>query len=468
MKKKKRRLWVLLLLVVLLSGCAGSMEMETWLTPPRSMGIQSEIQRVLMTYTGGGWMLKYPRSGLYRAAITMIDLDADGNDEALVFCRKKNENGATHLMVLDTVESEWRVVGDIVGGGVDVEQVLVTRLDDSYQKSIVVSWDMLNRDKLGAVYYYQNGQLAQSGTEFMYTEMTVSDMDADGNDELFTILLNSAEMTATGRLLSRNVRTGRMQEIDSIQLDGNVLSYAGITYGLIWAYRNGIPSARGVCVDAVKSAGIMQTEIVYWDVIDGRLRLVDFERLEGRKPSGTTSIRAGTEQCCDIDNDGTMEFPVYRYCTQIADPKPAMRTDSASTATDTAHYTAWVHLVAANTAEPVLYTVQTPAYTVRLDPAVAGEWYQNLNFSYDETTQRLTFWEPISGSEVLWIQPMDAQTQTSSAGSDQAEWIPIRSDDAETCAYAYAFQPSLSAEQRSFWRSLLHLEQMSKWIVPNE
>ena len=470
MRKQKQRLYaaVLLAMLMLLTGCAGNLDMEDWLTPPQKTGVQSEIQHTLTAYAGSGFTLKYPRSGQYRSAITLVDLDSDGIDEALAFCRMKNESSGMHMIVLDAINGEWRVTGDITGPGVDVEQVLLTRFDETEQLNILIGWNMRSRDKLGAVYYYANDRLVQASTEFAYTEMLVTDLDVDGNPELFTVSFSATDMTATGRLLKRNSTTGRMREAGAVQLDGDIISYAAIQVGQIWPFRNGIPVAHGVCIDEVKNAELMQTEIVYWDIISGRLCLVDFGMLGGEKISRTVSVREGTDLCRDIDNDGTLEFPIPRYCIRPATGKtdaPALPAQTVGTQGE--YYTTWVHLVASNAAQTALYTVQTPEYALRLNMNNGAlEWIQNLYFKYDEKSSAIIFFDAISGIEVLTVRPMTkAAFERAQSGSKSPGQLLQSTDDT---VYVLALSPELTPEKQAVWRERLHLDTLTNCVILNE
>ena len=68
------------------SGCnISDFGTENLLRPPTSMGDEAEIEQLISDTAKNNYILKYPKSGNYRSAITMTDLNGDGMDEAVAF-----------------------------------------------------------------------------------------------------------------------------------------------------------------------------------------------------------------------------------------------------------------------------------------------------------------------------------------------------------------------------------------------
>ena len=88
MKIKRILLLALLaaLLCFLVSGCGKmSTEINDFIVPPSPSGKLSEISSALYAFTGKDITLRYPKSGEYRSAFIVRDIDGDANDEALAF-----------------------------------------------------------------------------------------------------------------------------------------------------------------------------------------------------------------------------------------------------------------------------------------------------------------------------------------------------------------------------------------------
>lgn len=321
----KKRIWRRLLLPFLgamclfLVSCAiVNPDYEAMLSPPTPTGEKEMIQLALEEYMGGNFTLKYPRSGDLKSAITMKDLDLDGNEEVIVFCRPGNESGGTHLILMDQQDGKWRVCADIAGPGVDVEKVLMTRFTNDREWSILISWNLYSKNKIATVYTYRNGEVLSLLNDYAFTEMIVADFNADGMDELFTVLLNSTEMTAEGKLFRYDAESERMQQISQVPLDGNISSYAQVISGNLDRYET-----MGIVLDEYKSATVLQTEILCWDKKEEELRLLNLQT-EDSAPGTNDSVlendmksgffREEPVLSRDIDQDGILEIPVITYC----------------------------------------------------------------------------------------------------------------------------------------------------------
>ena len=94
---------------------------------------QQQIYLALQDAVGSGITLQYPRAGANLSAFTVVDLDGDGEDEALVFYKKTNlaavENGL-RLSVLDQVKGKWMSVCDRPADGTEVERIVVSAMGD--------------------------------------------------------------------------------------------------------------------------------------------------------------------------------------------------------------------------------------------------------------------------------------------------------------------------------------------------
>ena len=74
------------LIAVSTGGCnVTDLGSDSLLRPPKTMGDEAEIEQLIADTAKHGYTLKYPKSGSYRSAIIMSDLDGDGVDEAVPF-----------------------------------------------------------------------------------------------------------------------------------------------------------------------------------------------------------------------------------------------------------------------------------------------------------------------------------------------------------------------------------------------
>ena len=71
-------------MTVQLPACNFTASVETLLSPPRLTAEQEQIYQALMKNTGSSVSLKYPKRGEHLSAFTVVDLDGDKMDEAIV------------------------------------------------------------------------------------------------------------------------------------------------------------------------------------------------------------------------------------------------------------------------------------------------------------------------------------------------------------------------------------------------
>ena len=146
----------LCLLCSLLTGCTLGASVDSMLKPPSLSKEQQQIYRALQDAAGTGITLQYPRSGAYLSAFTVVDLDADGEDEALVFYKKTNftaTENSLRLNVLDQVNGKWMSVCDYPADGAEIERVVIQPLGASPKNRILIGYSSVDQsDKSLSVY----------------------------------------------------------------------------------------------------------------------------------------------------------------------------------------------------------------------------------------------------------------------------------------------------------------------------
>ena len=96
---------------------------EDLLRPPKTMGDEAEIEALISKTASNGYTLKYPKSGSYRSAIVMHDLNGDDVDEAIAFFREKDSAAGIHMLVMYEEDGEWKISDDFVTETTDVDCV---------------------------------------------------------------------------------------------------------------------------------------------------------------------------------------------------------------------------------------------------------------------------------------------------------------------------------------------------------
>ena len=108
---------MLLLMVISMSGCKFSvLSAEKLLRPPKS---GAEIEDAVEKFAGESIVLKNPvnSSSDFSSSLTLVDLDYDSTEEAVVFYSTVTNENRVHMNVLKHIGDEWVSVGDFSGYG---------------------------------------------------------------------------------------------------------------------------------------------------------------------------------------------------------------------------------------------------------------------------------------------------------------------------------------------------------------
>ena len=284
---------------LLLSACSSFQpNLTDLMQSPKLTEEQAEIYEALTNAADvSDVQLKYPKSGDYRSAFVMFDLDADGEDEALVFYNMPSWGGNVRIMVLDHQQDEWVSVYDAVGEGTDVTEVDFQVLTASGRHCVLIGWEQGTSENTSiSVYDYTGGQLRVL-YESEYSQMLIEDLDQDGTKEILLGIFKASSKTGAIRLI--NDTEDGLQSASRVVMDSTITGFLGIEIG--WLAQNQI----AVFVDAYTSSTQIVTELmVYTD--DGKLRSLSSHYGGLDRPL----LREVPVRCEDINGDGILEIPV--------------------------------------------------------------------------------------------------------------------------------------------------------------
>lgn len=294
------------------TGCSLGVSVDNLLTPPKLSKEQYEIHEALINAVGKDINLIYPKSGDYRSAIIIENIDDDSEPEALVFYEIAGDAEAEtdiRVNILDTINGKWQSVYDHAGVGTAVEKVIFSSLGDSGDVNILIGYSTLSNEKSLRIYSFING-LLQTDYIDTYGSMFISDMNRDGFNELFVINPNKQDNQAHAGLISK--ANGVVFEYTSVLLNPKTTDFVNIASGFIGR------DTPALFIDGI-SGGQLSTEILY--TINGQLRNPVYISESG--------ILKNTERpvgylCTDIDFDGIIEIPTLTlfpgYNTESTEP----------------------------------------------------------------------------------------------------------------------------------------------------
>lgn len=303
-----RRLILLMLTlctVFAFSGCyyfdAG---MEKLLVPPKLTDGQNEIYEVLESRVGTGISLKYPRTGDYRSAFVLENIDDEPGKEAIVFYQS-NVNvtniSALTVSVLDQEDGKWVPVYDVAAAGSDVDQVAFSGFGTQSNMFIIIGYALTSEtDKVLHIYRYRDG-IVQDLFSCPYSLFEVVDIDDNGYPELVT--LSPAVSDQTGQVSAAKANVIRYQQgsfvaSDSVEMDSSITSYVNIQTGDIGNRQTAL------YLDGMKGRDKITTQILFYQ--NGKLQNNAFL---DRSAADSLTRQTGNLSM-DIDSDGVIEIPM--------------------------------------------------------------------------------------------------------------------------------------------------------------
>lgn len=215
--------------------------MENLLMPPKMSEEQNEIYQELVNSAGKNVKLKYPKSGDYRSAFVVRDIDNDPGNEAMVFYENKNvQSGesALRLKILDRSNGKWQAVYDLACPGSEVESISFVNMNSSKRIDIIICYTVLGKtEKMFSVLNYAD-KIPVELYSAPYSILEVTDLNADGEDEMFVINHDKENQVSTATLL-KNTDEG-FKKLSEFPISHIVSEYLRVTKGKINENTEGI------------------------------------------------------------------------------------------------------------------------------------------------------------------------------------------------------------------------------------
>ncbi len=306
--KKLQAFIPVLILALILSGCSFRLfsTAEELIYPVSPSGENANVQKALDTYFKNGYSLKTPISGEYKTSYIFYDIDADAQEEALVFCEPSANPGTVTAAVIDKSDSGWNVVCSIEGTGSDVYSVDFCDLNGDNKPEIVMLWDTFNNSTSHILSVYRQidntGEfsLVPFGKPITMNNYISVDIEKDGFEELLVLTVDSGDSISADAVLY-SYRKNNPVVLGSTKLDGHISSYKNIVYenadGRIYVY-----------ADAVKSNGSqMLTEVILWSDYYDTIISPLYSYYTGITKETTRSARLSSQ---DVNDDGKIEIPL--------------------------------------------------------------------------------------------------------------------------------------------------------------
>ncbi|MBQ1406201.1 MAG: hypothetical protein IIZ00_08345, partial [Oscillospiraceae bacterium] len=291
--RKRSLLALMILLCLLLTGCY-AFDSESFYALPKRSEQFSELQAAAEAAMNGG-EYSAPVSGSNRQAVQQADLDGDGTDEALVFC-KTGVSMPLKVLILKRNDSSYRLLTTVESDGTAFDSVQYAEMDGAPGLELILSRRIGEQvQQYLGVYTLDNGSAVEllSVRCSLYTTL---DMDRDQRTDLFVLQSNSEGPTAYANLY--RWRDGSLQKDAEASLSMASESVKRVLTGNL-----------SMNVPAVFIASAYDESNLITDVF--ALRQGVFTNVTQNAESGQSSqtVRNYYVYSTDIDNDGVIEMP---------------------------------------------------------------------------------------------------------------------------------------------------------------
>ncbi|MDE7228867.1 MAG: hypothetical protein K2N56_00170, partial [Oscillospiraceae bacterium] len=252
----KIKIVLICVLCLLLCGCSAAV--ENMLTPPKLNAEQNEIYGALINSVGQNVKLKYPRSGDYRSAFVLYNLDDEPDDEAMVFYESSNvQSGESSLRLkfFDKHDGKWEAVYDMACAGSEIDSVSFTTLGNTGFVDIIMRYTLLNQtEKVFSVVKYDSVTPKQMYTS-SYSCLEVYDINDDGLNELLAVSTDKINNVSTAVMFTDG--DNGFEKLSETALPGGAADYIRVTKGRISDNRT------AMFLDYSKGGGQSGTDVLY-------------------------------------------------------------------------------------------------------------------------------------------------------------------------------------------------------------
>lgn len=287
------KLLPLMVALVMMGGCSIFQANADLISPPQLPSAKEEIKTAVMNYVPDNAELQKPKNNQESNPIELVDLDGDGDEEAIVFYKTQQQSDLVRGIVLKK-HGGWKKIADIDGEGTVLVDLAFADLNHDGKKEILAGF-AYNKDSEDyglLVYDVFSGKKPKVLLDKAYSFFLVDYFVSQESQNLVLIKFNKEQQNTV--LLYRN-KGDKLVESDRLGLDPYINGYDHVQSGRI------TKNTWGLMLDVGVGAHAAQTFVIL--VKDGKMKKLfhDFDD-PTFKPSEVVSD--------DTNQDGILEFGV--------------------------------------------------------------------------------------------------------------------------------------------------------------
>lgn len=297
-----------LLLTASLAGCGFKSGEELYALPQASAEYDS-LQTCLQSMLKEGLEYSAPLTGSNTQSVQLVDLDNDGQDEAIAFFRDSSvDSQSLKIYIFRKLDEDTYAPALIIeGNGTAINSAVCCQLEGGQQSmyELLISWQLSTTVYSLSAYSLDNYTLFEMMSGSTYNKYAVKDMDQDGNDEIVMIQLDSSDQSRN-RAEYYAASDGKMALKDTVPLSQKMGTVDKI-------YDSSLPNnvpALYVTGYVLGNDGEVSSSTVITDILALRNGALTDISMGTAGENSSTTVRANLVPDQDINGDGILEIPI--------------------------------------------------------------------------------------------------------------------------------------------------------------
>ena len=291
MKRLVIGIWICLLALGL-GGCFLDPAENLYAVPEQPESFY-DLQSAIRELISDGGTYSPPTSGEHQQAVHLTNLDADAEEEAIVYLKFSGDRPLS-VCVFDRQEDHYVLAGRMDGAGYAFDSALYLAVDDVSGNEIVVGRKISEGvpHVLSVYSLGENGLLERMTTN--YAEFITADLDGNGKRELISFYADGD--VQNGMVAYFQWHDGEVVRDKETNLSAPVDAIKRIITGKLC---QGVPA---VFVGSTYGENMLVTDV--FALKDGV-----FTNITPEDETGVATVREYYVYSCDIDDDGYIELP---------------------------------------------------------------------------------------------------------------------------------------------------------------
>lgn len=287
----------LLISCLLLSGCVIKTSAEELYSLPRLPAEYTELQEILQKILKDDAEYAAPVSGTNIQPVQMVDLDGDGQEEALAFIRKSSDERPLKIYIFSRHGQSYKQTAVIEGSGTSIYSVAYSDLNQDGHTELIVGWKVSTELQALSVYSL-SGPEPEELMRTPYVKYALADLDQDHMQE---IVVFHADTEGSGMAEYYDWKDGALSARSSAVISMTMAELSNQGRVKSGTLTNNIPA---LFVTGVSDSSVAITDILA--LRNGELTNISLSNVTG--VSGEIS-RYLSLYPTDINGDGTTEIP---------------------------------------------------------------------------------------------------------------------------------------------------------------